>query len=187
MMVTVFEIIAACITGLFLVIMFFTHYILLSRKIKAADVAETIIPRRAELYREFLQNICGTGIQYDFETGPLTKQEKVVFLHDTCNRAMYELCPFAGINVINAIMKLSAVCAKHRPLVLEASGETIDRQWTAFKWAFQFDFLVMAPLLRSDCMGPALDRFITDANTRRFVASLSGWPWKIRGKARSGA
>jgi hypothetical protein len=173
-----YQIISSVITGFFLLLVLVIQQIALSRKRKMEDVANFIIPRRAELYREFFMAICGTGIQYDFEIGAMPLRGKIVFLHETCNRALYELSSFAGENALKAIMKLSSVCAAHRPLVTEASDEDLPRRWQGFKHEFQFDFLTLPRLFKSECMGYALDRFITDAETRKYVSALPGWPWQ---------
>jgi hypothetical protein len=173
-----YEIISSVITGFFLLAVLIIQQIVLSRKRKMEDVANFIIPRRAELYREFFMAICGTGIQYDFEIGAMPLRDKIVFLHETCNRALYELSPLGGENALKAIMKLSSVCAAHRPLITEASDEDLLKRWQDFKYEFQFDFLTLPRLFKSECMGYALDRFITDAETRKYVSALPGWPWQ---------
>jgi hypothetical protein len=181
-----YQIITAVIAGTFMLTALLIQQVLLSRKRKTEDLAGTIIPRRAELYRDFMQKICETGVQYDYDNTALTPKERIVLLHETCNRALYELCPFAGINAVNAIMKLSDICAKHRPLILTATEAESEQRWINFKWAFQFDFMTLRNLMCSDCMGPALDRFVDNANTRKYVAIL-GWPWKTGEKARKQA
>jgi hypothetical protein len=163
------KIIAACITGFFVFLALMVQHLLLSRRKKIEDVASAIIPRRAELYRELMQKICSTGIQYKFETDNISKAEKIAFLHETCNCAMYELCPFASINVTNAIMKLSEICAKHRPIITEAEDSEIVEKWADFKSDFQRYFLPFATLTRLDCLSDPINRIIEDNNTREYV------------------
>ena len=154
------QIIAAFITGLFLVFVLFVQHGWLSRKRKTEDVAGAVIPRRAELYRDFLSAVCGTGVQYDFENGLLDVKQKIAYLHELCNRSIYELCPFAGENTLAVIMKLSSVCAKHRYGIVNAVNEELKQKWQTFKNEFQFDFTRIIPMMRSDCMGTALDKLI---------------------------
>jgi hypothetical protein len=178
-MITMPQIIAAVITGLFVLTVLLIQNVLLSRKKKIEDVAGTIIPRRAELYRELLVSICGTGVQFDYDIGKMSPKEKIVFLHETCNRALYEISPFAGANALDAIMALSAICSKHRRLVTEAPEEELDEKWMDFKQEFQFHFLTLITLTRNDCMGEAIDRFIEDAKIKKYVKMLDVFPWNI--------
>ena len=179
------QIIAAVITGLFVFVALMVQHVLLSRWKKTEDVAGIIVPRRAELYRKLLAAVCGTGVQYEYETGGKTPKEKIVFLHETCNRAIYELSPFAGMSVINAVMKLSGICAKHRPLIAQSPEDEQSAKWQDFKYEFQFHFLDLCTLMRSDCMGEAIDKLIEDAKTRRYVKLLDGYPRNF-GKQKKG-
>ena len=145
-MITITQIIAAVITGLSMFLALAVQYVLLSRKRKVEDVAGIIIPHRAELYQGFLTKICCTGVQFNYEIGDSTPAEKIIFLHETCNRAIYELSPLAGVNTLSAIMKLSAICAEHRPKVLAASAEDIEDVWKDFKNHFQGNLFDLAPL-----------------------------------------
>jgi hypothetical protein len=183
-MITMPQITAALITGLFVLAALLIQRTLLSRKKKIEDIAGAIIQRRAELYRELLVSICSTGVQFEYEIGGMPVTEKIVFLHETCNRALYEFSPFAGINAINAVTKLSAVCAKHRLPVTEAPGEELNKKWLDFKHEFQFHFLTLVTLARNDCMGEAIDRFIEDAKIKRYVRMLGGYPRNTGGKNR---
>jgi hypothetical protein len=168
-MVNMPQIIASCITGLFVFIALMVQHILLSRRKKIEDVASAIIPRRAELYRELIQKICRTGIQYKYENDNASKVAKIAFLHEICNRAIYELCPFASINVTNAIMKLSEICAKHRPIITESDDKEISEKWDKFKGEFQFHFLHFATLARLDCLSDPINKIVEDKRTREYV------------------
>jgi len=163
------QIIAACITGFFVFIALMVQHILLSRRKKIEDVASAIIPRRAELYRELLQKICSTGIQYKHETEDISKAEKIAFLHEACNRATYELCPFASINVTNAIMKLSEICAKHRQAITEAGDKEVAKKWDKFKDEFRWHFLPFATLTRLDCLSDPINQIVEDKKTKEYV------------------
>lgn len=170
-------IIAAGITGFCMIIALLVQHVLLSRKKKIEDVTGVMIPRRAELYREFLKDICSTGVHFMNETGQGSPAEKVVFLHETCCRAIYELSPFASENILNVIMKLSGICADYREKIITASPEEVYKEWNFFKQEFQFYFLDMLPLIRSDCMANAIDRFVLDSETKRFFNDRMGYPW----------
>ena len=178
-MITMTQIIAAVITGLSLFLALVAQYVLLSRKRKIEDITGIIIPRRAELYQKLLMKICGTGVQFNYEIGHASPAEKIIFLHEVCNRAIYELSPLCGENALNAVTKLSATCAEFRPKLLAASGEAIEREWQNFKYHFQTYFLDLVSFVRSDCMVPAIDRFVLDAVTRRRVKDMVGYPWKF--------
>ena len=168
-MITMPQIIAACITGFCVFIALMVQHILLSRRKKIEDVASAIIPRRAELYRELMQKICSTGIQYKYDNETISKTERVVFLHETCNRAIYELCPFASINVANAIAKLSGICDKHRPIITEARDNEIAEKWGAFKSEFQIYFFPFATLARLDCLSDPINQIVEDKKTKDYV------------------
>ena len=168
-MISMEQVIAACITGFFVFIALMVQHVLLSRRKKIEDVASAIIPRRAELYRELIQKICSTDIQYKHENDAVSKVEKIAFLHETCNRAMYELCPFASLNVINAIMKLSEICANHREIITEADDNEMPEKWNKFKREFQFYFLPFATLTRNDCLSDQINKIVEDKKTREYV------------------
>ena len=168
-MVNTPQITAACITGFFVFTALMAQHVLLSRRKKIEDAAGAIIPRRAELYRELLQKICSTDIQYKYESEAVSKVEKIAFLHETCNRASYELCPFAGINVIKAVIKLSEICAKHRSLITEADNSDISEKWDKFKSEFQSYFMPFAALTRLDCLSDPINQIVEDKNTRDYV------------------
>jgi hypothetical protein len=163
------EIIAACITGFCMFLTLFIQNVMLSRRRKIEDVASVIIPRRAELYREFLKDICGTGIQYKYDIGEDSKAEKIVFLHELCNRAIYELCPFASKNVLEHITKLSEACAKHRPLIVEAVDNEVEEKWRSFTFDFKMPLFDILYLIRSDCMGDPIDSLVEDAKRRKHI------------------
>lgn len=171
-MVTMPQIIAACITGFFVFTALMVQHVLLSRRKKIEDVASAIIPRRAELYRELMQKICSTGIQYKYEDETITKAEKIAFLHETCNRAIYELSPFSSKNVGNAIIKLSEICNEHRQMITEANEEEMPEEWKKFKKSFQFHFLSITTLIRSDCLSEPINKIVEDKETREFIKLL---------------
>ena len=154
-MIPMYQIITAVVTGGFMLAAFLLQHVFLSRKRKIEDVTGSLIPRRAELYREFLQKICGTGIQYDYDAGD-SKKQTIAFLHETCNRALYELAPFASEPFFECVMKLSVVCGKNRPGI---EAEDTPELWKKFKYEFQFWFMEILSLVREDCMGAAIDRF----------------------------
>jgi hypothetical protein len=153
------EIIAAFIGGLFLIMVFCLGQciqIFTSKKRKTEDMANLIIPRRAELYREFFCAIGKTGIQMLKDEGDMPKGEKIALLHNICNRSLYELCPYGSLMFLEKIQKLSKICFDHKPNVLE-KGES---EWENFKFAFMFTFLELPALARSDCFGPEFDKFL---------------------------
>jgi hypothetical protein len=158
------QIIAACITGFFVFLALMVQNILLSRRKRIEEVASALIPRRAELYRELIQKICSTDIQYNYEA-EICNVKKIVFLHETCNRAVYELCPFASINVINAIAKLSETCNKYRPLITEDNNE----EWNKFKSEFKWYFLPFTKLARVDCLSDSINKIIEDKSIKEYV------------------
>jgi hypothetical protein len=153
------EILAALIGGFSLVAVFcigqFTQAST-SKKRKTEDMANLIIPRRAELYREFFCAITKTGIQMLHDEGDMPKGEKIALLHDICNRSMYELCPYGSKMFLETVQKLSELCFKHKPDVLAGK----EGAWKDFKDDFMFKFLELLPLARSDCFGPDFDRFL---------------------------
>jgi hypothetical protein len=131
------EIMAAFVGGFFLIAVFFLGQFVqafTSKKRKTEDTANLIIPRRAELYREFFCAIAKTGIQMLHDEGDMSKGEKIDLLHDICNRAIYELCPYGSL------------------LFLEKTQNLSDD--------FMFKFLEMPALARSDCFGVDFDRFL---------------------------
>jgi hypothetical protein len=153
------EIMAAFIGGLSLIAVFCLGQFVqafTSKRRKTEDMANLIIPRRAELYREFFCAIAKTGIQMLHDEGDMPKGEKIVLLHDICNRSMYELCPYGSLLFLEKIQKLSEVCFDHKLKVLEGG----EGEWKDFKFAFMFTFLEMLPVARSDCFGPDFDRFL---------------------------
>jgi hypothetical protein len=119
-------------------------------------MANLIIPRRAELYREFFCAITGTGIQMLHDEGDIPKGEKIVMLHDICNRSVYELCPYGSLLFLEKVQKLSEICFEHKPDVLAGK----EGAWKDFKDDFMFKFLEMPALARSGCFGPGFDRFL---------------------------
>jgi|GEM_PF-3926550 len=173
----IYQILAAVVNGLFLVSILIIQQVMLSRKRKTEDVAGAIIPRRAKLYRKLLCSICWTGVQYDYEIGTVDLKKKIVFLHETCNRAMYELSPFGGANTLLTISKLSTICAKHRHGIVNATAEELEQKWQAFKYEFQFDFMTLVPVMRTDCMGAAIEKLIVDSKSFYQVQSLM-YPWQ---------
>jgi hypothetical protein len=163
-MVNMPQIIAACITGFFVFVALMVQHILLSRKKRIEEVASALIPRRAELYRELMLKICSTDIQYKYEAEN-SNVKKIVFLHETCNRAIFELCPFASLNVVNAIAKLSEICNKYRPLVTDENNE----EWEKFKSEFKQYLYPLAALMRSDCLIDPINKIIEDKITKEYV------------------
>jgi hypothetical protein len=125
-----------------------------SRKRKMEDLANLIIPRRAELYREFFCAVGKAGIQMLKDEGDIPKDEKIALLHDICNRSMYELCPYGSLAFLECIRALSEICYRHKSGVLAEK----EGAWKAFKNDFMFKFLEMPALARSDCFGPDFDR-----------------------------
>jgi hypothetical protein len=160
------EITAAFIGGIFLMAVFclgqFAHAFT-SRKRKTEDMANLIIPRRAELYREFFRAIAETGIQMLRDEGGMPKEEKIALLHDICNRSMYGLCPYGSLAFLEKTRKLSEICYNHKPDVLAGR----EGAWKAFKDDFMFTFLEMPALARSDCFGPDFDRFLKPEKPKR--------------------
>jgi hypothetical protein len=153
------EIMAALIGGFCLIIVFFLGQFLqavTSKRRKTEDMANLIIPRRAELYREFFCAITKTGIQMLQDEGDMPTSEKIAVLHDICNRSMYELCPYGSLAFLENIQKLSEICYRHKSDVLSDK----DGAWKAFKDDFMFTFLEMPALARSDCFGPDFDTFL---------------------------
>jgi hypothetical protein len=73
-------------------------------------MANLIIPRRAELYREFFCAVAKTEIQMLQDEGDMPKGEKIALLHDICKRSMYELCPYGSLLFLEKIQKLSEIC-----------------------------------------------------------------------------
>jgi len=160
------QIVAACITGFFVFIALMVQHVLSSRRKKIEDVASAIIPRRAELYRELIQKICNTGIQYKYENDT-PKNEKIAFLHETCNRAIWELCPYASKNVLDAITKLSEICANHREIITEADDSA--EKWHNFKQEFKFYLAPFVTLVRLDCLSNPIDKIFEDKKTKGFI------------------
>jgi hypothetical protein len=119
-------------------------------------MAELLIPRRAELYREFFCAIGKTGVQMLKDEGDMPRNEKIALLHEICNRSMYELCPYGSLKFLERIQKLSKICYKHKPDVLEGK----EGAWKNFKMDFMFTFLEMPALARYDCFGPDFDKFL---------------------------
>jgi hypothetical protein len=119
-------------------------------------MANLIIPRRAELYREFFCAIAKTGIQMLHDERDMPKGEKITLLHDICNRSMYELCPYGSLMFLEKIQKLSKICFTHKPDVLAEK----EGAWKSFKDYFMFTFLEMPALARFDCFGPGFDRLL---------------------------
>jgi hypothetical protein len=153
------EILAALVGGFSLLAVFCLGQFVqafTSKKRKTEDMANLIIPRRAELYREFFCIITKTGIQMLHDEGNMTKEEKIALLHDICNRSMYELCPYGSLVFLEKIQKLSEICFTYKPDVLAGKEEA----WKGFKDAFMFTVLELLPLARSDCFGPDFDRFL---------------------------
>ncbi|MDR0710420.1 MAG: hypothetical protein LBF77_10185 [Spirochaetaceae bacterium] len=127
-----------------------------SRKRKTEDMANLIIPRRAELYRDFFCAVTKTGVQMLHDEGDMPKGEKITLLHDICNRSIYELCPYGSLCFLEKIQKLSEICSRHKPNVFGKK----EGAWKDFKYDFMFTFLEMLPLARSDCFGPDFDKFL---------------------------
>jgi hypothetical protein len=153
------EIIAALIGGFcFIAVFLFGQFLqaVMSKRRKTEDMANLIIPRRAELYREFFCAITKTGIQMLQDEGDMPTSEKIAVLHDICNRSMYELCPYGSRVFLEDVQKLSEICYTHKPDVLADK----DGAWKAFKDDFMFTFLEMLALARSDCFGPDFDTFL---------------------------
>jgi hypothetical protein len=162
----------AVIGGLFGVLAFILSQItffLTSRKRKTEDMANLIIPRRAELYREFFCAVGKTGVQMLKDEGDMPEGEKISLLHDICNRAMYELCPYGSLAFLECIAALSKICYQHKPGVL--AGE--EGAWKAFKNSFMFKFLEMPALARSDCFGPDFDRFLKRGKAKAVRVKLN--------------
>jgi hypothetical protein len=158
-MATMNEILAALVGGCALIAVFcLGHFVqaLTSRKRKTEDMANLIIPRRAELYREFFCAIAKTGIQMLRDEGDMPKDEKIALLHDLCNRSMYELCPYGSKLFLEKIQKLSEICFNHKSDVLAGK----EGAWKHFKNDFMFTFLEMPAVARSDCFGPDFDKFL---------------------------
>jgi hypothetical protein len=153
------EILAAFTGGLSLIVVFCLGQfiqVFTSKKRKTEDMANLIIPRRAELYRGFFCAVTKTGVQMPRDEGDMPKGLKIALLHDICNRSMYELCPYGSPRFLEKIQKLSEICSRHKPDVL---GEE-EGAWKDFKYDFMFTFLEMLPLARSDCFGPDFDKFL---------------------------
>jgi hypothetical protein len=153
------EITAALIGGFSLIAVFCLGQFVqafTSKKRKTEDMANLIIPRRAELYREFFRAVVKNGIQMPRDEGDMSKGEKIALLHDICNRSMYELCPYGSLLFLEKIQKLSEICFKHKPDVLGGK----EGAWKGFKDSFMFKFLEMPALARSDCFGPDFDRLL---------------------------
>ncbi len=119
------------------------------RKKKPADLMEYFLPRRAELYREFLSDVVKTGVQLSTPQGDFADPHE---LHLICNRALYTLCPYAGINSLKAVIKLSEVCARYE---LNPALSA-----TAFRCEFQFYLVDLLPAIRSDCLGENIDALV---------------------------
>lgn len=112
------------------------------------------IQRRAELYREFFQEITNSGVhrmEDDNRMGDWTIKERIVWLRRICNNAQYELSPFASTSMIKLLFDLSSICQKYRELILSKEDDEEEKDWKAFKQAFQFRLVDVISIAGSDC------------------------------------
>jgi hypothetical protein len=176
------QIIAAVVGGIFVIGAFglgqFAHFIT-AKKRKMEDLANLIIPRRAELCREFFRAVAETGIQMLADEGGMPKDQKIRELHDLCNRSMYALCPYGSLKFLECIQKLSEICYTHKPDVLAEK----EGAWKQFKMDFMSKFLEMPALARTDCFGPDIDKLMGQ-EVKAFVA-VSGIAAELRVPART--
>jgi hypothetical protein len=74
-------------------------------------------------------------------------------------------------------MLLSAICSKHRQIIIEFNDKELNDKWQGFKHEFQFHFLDLIPLIRDECLNDSIKQLIQDASMKQKEKEFESF-WK---------